>query len=99
MWTTCLAAYAVSAFNMFRPPSIPDREELLVRFHKSEVTYPKNRRPHQAFTKREHHGLHSAVPIHSRDDIYHRVFGLLRQIKDAVGDVEGITWKLLLRVL
>ena len=41
MWMNCLAACAVPAFYMFRPPSVPDREELLVRSQVTGVAYPK----------------------------------------------------------
>ena len=42
MWTTCLAAYAVPILYMFQPPSVPDREELLVRCKDTGVAYPKD---------------------------------------------------------
>lgn len=42
MWMTCLTAYAVPTFYMFQPPSVPDREELLVRCKDTGVAYPKD---------------------------------------------------------
>lgn len=41
IWMTCLSAFAIPILNIFRPPSIPDREKLLVRFQDTGVAYPK----------------------------------------------------------
>lgn len=41
IWMTCLSACAVPVLYMFRPPSVPDREKLLVRCPDTGVGYPK----------------------------------------------------------
>ena len=41
IYMTCLSACAVPILNIFRPPSVPEREKLLVRSQDTGVAYPK----------------------------------------------------------